>query len=391
MRVCFVSPTWWDGGSERSMIDLIDALTARGVECRVVIPGRDYVAQALEARRITYAVYSFRPWTRRFPLPLWDRLLKKPLVHSLRGARLARMIRSWKCDVVVTNTLTCCEGALGARLLGIPHVTHVREFGDLDHGLHFEFGPRLSMRILSALSKLVVFNSKAVAGHYERQVPPDRARVVYNAVPVPPMPATEQGKQARRGAAAPFLCVLVGTVAESKGHEEALRAVHDVIRRGLPVRLTIVGSGSAPYVEYLRRLIDSLGLAPHVDMVGYACDPYPFFRRADVALMCSRMEAFGRVVLEAMKMGTPVIGARSGGTPEAIRDGFNGLLYTPGDWKGLADKIQVLCEDRQAARRLGQQAREWATRTFTLERYGDEMLAVLGEATGLPDLSRRPR
>jgi glycosyltransferase involved in cell wall biosynthesis len=81
-----------------------------------------------------------------------------------------------------------------------------------------------------------------------------------------------------------------------------------------------------------------------------------------------------------MKMGTPVIGADTGGTPEAIRDGFNGLLYAAGSVKDLADKIQILCEDREGVMRMARHAQEWARRTFTPERYGKEMLAVLTEA-----------
>ncbi len=106
--------------------------------------------------------------------------------------------------------------------------------------------------------------------------------------------------------------------------------------------------------------------------------------------MCSRMEAFGRVTIEAMKMGTPVIGARSGGTPEVIREGLTGLLYTPGDVKELADKIQQLCENRQTARQMGEQARRWAMASFTQERHGAEVLAILREARGAPVLESQP-
>ena len=55
--------------------------------------------------------------------------------------------------------------------------------------------------------------------------------------------------------------------------------------------------------------------------------------------MCSRAEAFGRVTVEAMKLGLPVIGAARGATPELVRDGWNGLLYAHGDANELAGKI----------------------------------------------------
>lgn len=381
-RVCFVSHSGMDGGAQRSMIDLIDALAARGVESRVVLPEGGSMASALQARAVPYVVYRYRPWTRDTPLPRWDRFLKKPLVHVLRAVKLSRLIGRWRCHVIVTNTSTVCEGALAARILRLPHITHVREFGDPDHGHHFEWGVRLSVRLLRMLSTRVVFNSAALARHYRRQVPPSRARVIYNAVSVPAASLAQEDPAGPRKFGATFSCVLVGYLNPGKGHEDAIRAIADLLGRGVRVSLKLVGGAGPPaYKRRLRALIDSLGVSELVEMVGAAPNPWPFFREADVALMCSRMEAFGRVTVEAMKLGTPVIGARSGGTSEVIHDRFNGFLYTPGDARELADKIEELTRDRDGARRMGERARRFATEMFSQERYGGEFLDLLNEVT----------
>jgi glycosyltransferase involved in cell wall biosynthesis len=379
-RVCFVSHSGMDGGAQRSMVDLIDALAARGVESRVVLPEGGYVASALQARAVPYVVYRYRPWTQPSPLPRWDRFLKKPLVHALRAVKVSRLIRRWHCDVIVTNTSTVCEGALAARLLGVPHITHAREFGDPGHGHHFEWGVRPSVRLLGLLSRRVVFNSSALAKHYGREVPPAQARVIYNAVPVP-VAAQAPGDPARtRKPGTTFSCVLVGYLNPGKGHEDAIRAVAHLLDRGMRVNLKLVGgTGPAAYMRRLRELIVSLGVSELVEMAGSVADPWPVFREADVALMCSRMEAFGRVTVEAMKLGTPVIGARSGGTSEVIHDRFNGFLYTPGDARELADRIEELARDREGARRMGERARRFAIEMFSLERYGGEFLDLLEE------------
>ncbi len=379
-RVCFVSHSGTDGGAQRSLVELIDALAALGVQSRVVVPEEGYLAQALQPRAVPYVVYRYWPWTRESPLPWWDRLLKKPLVHALRAAKLSRLIRRWQCDVIVTNTLTVCEGALAARILGLPHVTHVREFGDLDHGFHFELGPRTSVWLLGLLSTRVVFNSAALAKHYRREVPRARTRVIYNAVSVPTEWSTRRPREESADPGVAFSCVLVGYLIPGKGHEDAIRAIADLAGRGLRVSLKVVGgAGSADYAARLRRLVDLLGVSALIEMVGHVPDPRRFFLQADVALMCSRMEAFGRVTVEAMKHGTPVIGARSGGTSEVIRDGFNGLLYAPGDARGLADRIEQLARDREGARRMGDRARRFAAEMFSLERYGGEFLSLLRE------------
>lgn len=381
LRVCFVSHSGTDGGAQRSLLELIDTLATRGVQSRVVVPEEGYLTNHLQARGVPYIVYRYWPWTGQTPLPWWDRSLKKPLVHLIRGARLGNLIRGWQCQLVVTNTLTVCEGALAASILGVPHITYVREYGDLDHGYHFELGPRWSVRLLGMLSTRVAFNSAALAKHYRRQLPRTPTRVIYNAVAVPTespaasLPTRSPDPDAR------FSCVLVGYLTPGKGHEDAIRAVADLAGRGLLVNLKLVGgTGPADYVARLRRLIDSLGVAALIDMVGHVPEPRRFFLQSDVALMCSRMEAFGRVTVEAMKHGIAVIGARSGGTSEVIRDGFNGFLYTPGDAHDLADKIEQLARDRDGARRMGDRARWFATGMFSLDRYGEEFLGLLHEA-----------
>jgi glycosyltransferase involved in cell wall biosynthesis len=380
LRVGFVSHSGTDGGAQRSLLELIEALAAHGVESRVVVPGGGYLTDQLEAAGVPYIMYRYWPWTGESPLPWWDRLLKKPLVHLIRAAKLSRLIRRWQCDVIVTNTLTVCEGALAARLLGIPHITYIREYGDLDHGFHFELGPRRSVRLLGMLSAGVAFNSAALAKHYRRQLRTP-TRVIYNAVAVPPESPTASRPTRALDPDVRFSCVLVGYLAAGKGHEDAIRAVANLAGRGMPVNLKLVGgTGPADYVARLRRLIRSLGVTTLVEMVGHVPEPREFFLQADVALMCSRMEAFGRVTVEAMKHGIAVIGARSGGTSEVIRDGFNGFLYTPGDARDLAAKIERLARDRDGAHRMGERARWFATGTFGLERYGEEFLGLLHEA-----------
>jgi glycosyltransferase involved in cell wall biosynthesis/CheY-like chemotaxis protein len=381
LRVGLISHSGGDGGAERSLLDLIDALSPQSLEFRVVVPEEGYLSSALEVRAIPYLVYRYWPWAHPVPLAWWDRRLKKPLAHLMRAATVARRIRPWRCDFIVTNTLTICEGALAARMLGLPHITYAREFGDLDHGFRFELGPKPSMRLLSLLSARVVFNSAALANHYAGQVSAAKSRVIYNAVPVPPN--LPPGAAPNPALEPTFSCVLVASLIPGKGHGDAIRAVAHLRDRGIPVRLTIAGGSGLPtYHRAMRDLIESLGVSSLVQIVGPVTDPWRLFRDADVTLMCSRAEAFGRVTVEAMKLGRPVVGTNSGGTPEIIRDRFNGLLYAPGDARDLADKIERLARDPESTKEMGERARRFATEMFNLDRYGREFLSLLEELVG---------
>ena len=96
--------------------------------------------------------------------------------------------------------------------------------------------------------------------------------------------------------------------------------------------------------------------------------------------VCSRAEAFGRVTVEAMKCGVPVIGARAAGTAELIKDGQTGLLYQPGNVGDLADTIEKLISNGEMRARLAEAARRWAHETFSRARFARQFLALAHEA-----------
>jgi glycosyltransferase involved in cell wall biosynthesis len=289
-------------------------------------------------------------------------------------------LRRWKVDVVLTNTSVIGVGALAAYFLRKPHIWHIREFCRREYGSTFDLGTRLSIKLIGRLSALVIVNSKAVGAYYARYIPERQIRMVYNGVEVQGQPGTEpnlEAKSVRVSRAAKL--VLVGTIQEGKGQTDAVRALGQLISQGVQAELTLVGPSAPGGLERVQRLVSSCGLEKLVEFTGQVPNPGPIVLGSDIALMCSRSEAFGRVTVEAMKLGKPVVGARGGATPELIQDNFNGLLYTPGDCLDLAQKIKFLIDNPEVARQMGDNGRRWAEKEFTLGKYAGEVLQVLEE------------
>ncbi|MBZ0271974.1 glycosyltransferase family 4 protein, partial [bacterium] len=106
------------------------------------------------------------------------------------------------------------------------------------------------------------------------------------------------------------------------------------------------------------------------------------YARADAFVMASRsdgddVEGFGIVFVEAGAFGVPVVGGRSGGVPEAVRDGESGFLADPLDPADIAGKIARILDDRALARRLGDEGRRLASEVFTFEAMTREIAAAL--------------
>ena len=112
-----------------------------------------------------------------------------------------------------------------------------------------------------------------------------------------------------------------------------------------------------------------------MELLGFVEEVLPLYFRSHAMLMCSRNEAMGRVTVEAMACGLPVIGHASGGTPELVENDVTGLLYTGGA-SDLADRMIQLVADAALARRLGDAASLTAQERFSVERCAQEVLGV---------------
>ncbi|MFH1029434.1 MAG: glycosyltransferase family 4 protein, partial [Pseudomonadota bacterium] len=215
-------------------------------------------------------------------------------------------------------------------------------------------------------------NSKAVAEKYSRHLTASKIHVVYQSVD-----GSLVSNSQVKTTPGLFRCVLAGRLHEGKGQEEAIRAIAELVRAGAPLELVLAGRGWGGYPDYLQRVTRELGVEKNVVFTGGVRDSFPYIQTASVVLVCSRSEAFGRVVVEAMWAGKPVIGARSGGLPELIEEGKIGFLYTPGDYRELAGKIKTLFDNPSQMEQMGRFGKKLAEERFSRRHYGEEIIALL--------------
>jgi glycosyltransferase involved in cell wall biosynthesis len=331
-RVAFLTHYAELYGANRSLLGLVDGLARHGVRSHVILPEPGDLLGALAARTVPAAVLPVDWWvsTRRTAAGSADHLVRS--VRNLRG--LTTQIERWGCDLVYSNSSVFAAGALAAAELNLPHVWHLREFGRRDYDLVPDLGTRFT-RLGFRSADAVVCVSHALRRALLGRRPPAHSRVIYNGVAAETeFDARRRAADAARGRRQPFTFVLVGRFRPSKGQDIALRAFA-LVAASLPAaRLLLVGgaggTGDQAYFDHCRNLATALDVADRVEFWGYVPDPERAFLAADVALMCSRSEAMGRVTAEAMSCCRPVIGYAAGGTPELIDDGTTGRLYRDG-------------------------------------------------------------
>jgi glycogen(starch) synthase len=140
--------------------------------------------------------------------------------------------------------------------------------------------------------------------------------------------------------------------------------------------------GDGPERPALERDVGRLGLGDRVRFLGFVPhDLVPaVLTHADVLVLPSLYEELGTVLLEAMWVGLPIVASRTGGIPDVIEDGINGLLVPPGDPRVLAGAIDRLLGSPDLARRLAEAARQGA-KQYDWEVLAERILNVYRELT----------
>ena len=382
MRICFILHSSSKGGAERVNLELIEGLEKKGIQCFAILPSDGPLIKELKKRNVPLKVIKYKWWMREEGSPLWKRLGRLAL-NLMKTISVARQVKKWKVDIVYSNTITICVGAFAAKLLHMPHIWHIHEFGYEDYHLCFDLGNKMALRIMNQLSDVFIVGSKAVMEKYRKFFPARKIKLIYYAVCVTNESSCKILKIKKQlQEASGIKCMIVGSLYKGKYQEDAIRAIGKLIDEEIDVRLYIVGEGKLKYKQYLESSIIRGNLENHIQFLGYIDNPFPVMQQADILLMCSRKEAFGRVTVEGMKAGKPVIGAASGGTKELIRDDYNGFLYTFGDYHELAEKVKYLCQHPDKARQMGENGKQWALEKFNIEHYTKEVLTVLRRLIG---------
>ncbi|MBR3383853.1 MAG: glycosyltransferase [Atopobiaceae bacterium] len=269
---------------------------------------------------------------------------------------IARFALDGGYNVIHSNTSYTYVGILAARLAGLPHVWHLREYLEEDQGNRF-YDMGFAYRLLRESDRVVTI-SKSLKDKYAPIVGEDKIRVIYNGVddkrfydPEHRILQTDK----------PVFLFVSGSSSPFKGRADLVAACSILKSQGYDFELWFVGWHGHQLHEDVREH----GLLPNTKFFGYQKETEAFYKQADIFFMCSRFEAFGRTTVEAGMGGCLVIGSDSAGTSELVEDGITGYLYTYGDAEGLAKVISRALDDREQSQRVAAEGRTHFFESFT--------------------------
>lgn len=367
------------GGAEVNLLELLALPAARDRwDIQVACAPDSPLDEALRRQGLTRHAHGFASSLNE--LRVVGRRIN--LLAKIRGwqelrraaARLSRCVADVRPSVLLscTNKDHFVAGRV-ARFASLPSVWWVNDILSAD----FFSWPVRKVFVRQAnrfASRLVPVSDFGRAALRREGVPGDRIKTIHNGIPLDRYRRTPGGNL-RRELGVPDgtpLIGLVGRITPWKGQDLFTRIASEWAGQNRPGRFVIIGRAfneDAPFEAALREFIRVEKLESRVQFVAFQSDIAAALSQLDVLLHCStKPEPFGRVIIEAMAVGTPVIAARAGGVPEIITAGVNGGLALPGNLADyMAELISLLGDDRQRTdwTRAG---RATVEQHFTLER-----------------------
>lgn len=287
-------------------------------------------------------------------------------VNDFRAVyELKKIIQQEKPDIIHTHTSKAgILGRLSARIASVPYIVHTPH----GHVFYGHFSRVLSWIFLWLERIFAIFTDRLVAlsdGELQDYIdlsvyPPDRIIKIHSGVNIEKFESPEINIIDKKrslgmelnGATIGF----VGWLLPIKGPMHLLRAMKYVWQNYNDTNLIFVGKGGLD-VD-LRAEALNLNQNGRVKFLGWRENIHEIMSVFDIFVLPSLNEGMGRVLVEAMAAGKPVVASDVGGIPDLVKHDHNGLLVPPGDEKALAEAINKLLDNPEKSKRMGERGRQ---------------------------------
>ena len=279
--------------------------------------------------------------------------------------------------------------------LGVPYgiLVHGGDLLGLQHKIHQSRVKRSTAKSLLASAAVIVANSRwtrdlchAVLGELGLDDYEGRVRIVrLGTDPTQFRPAEPDPEVRRRyGLDGGRWLLTVARLVPHKGVDVTLHALAGLVNQHPDLRYAVVGRGD--HQQALESLAAGLGLGDRVRFLTSVddADLPAIYNAADLYVGVSRqagidVEGFGIALLEASSSGLAVVAGRSGGIPDAVRDGQTGILVDSENPRAVGSAIAELLADRGRATRLGEQGRKAVLEHYNWDRVVSDFQRIAAE------------
>jgi len=344
-------------GAEYSLLDILQGLknkpmdysllTIRG--SKLIKQTNDIGIETIEISLPERLLYINKNDFQRQPLKIIQSV--GSVIKTVIG--IYNILRRGKYDAIYTNTLKShILGGLAGRLAGAKVIWHMRD-------IPIQPRPKRAIQFASTfIPDKIIAVSEAVGKQFGGR----KVSVIHNGIDaeaiqkkaVQEMPVEIQ-RIMESSSGGPAIGI-VGQIARWKGQDVFLRAAKLLAEKLPQAKFLIIGEALFDEKDFrleLNNFVGNNNLQKRVTFTGHLENVYPVLKQLDVLVHCSvDPEPFGRVIIEAMALGVPVIATRGGAVDEIITNGENGLIVPPGDQNQLVEAVENILTDKTMRNRI---------------------------------------
>ncbi len=385
MRVLYIADPGSVGGAAKALSEVVEQVKKRNCEPIVVTSLYDDFNKNLEMGGIKTIVSGYQSAMNTKSPYIWKRPLKYPY-ESLRYylslspavRRIEESIDMESIDIIHTNSARNDIGCILSKKYDIPHVMHIREFGQEDFNCCI-YRPKYYWYLSKYTSKFLAISKTVAKSWIKKGLDEKKVQILYDGVDIEKIKVKSSYSDCNSNS---LKMIIAGGVCEPKGQHIAIEAIgklkKDISKN---IFLDIAGWPDPRYVIRLKQMIKEFELDNQIRFLGSRDDLYDILKNYDIGLTCSKSEGFGRVTVEYMYAGLCAIGSDGGATPELINSKKTGIVFKYPDSKELSDIIEDCYRNKEKIATIGENAHN-AAKWYSAKRNADEIYKVYQEILG---------
>ena len=326
----------WRGGQQQAAY-LLEAMSQQGYDTSLVCQPKSAIERYCQDKALPYV-----------PITMYGE------IDFVAGFRISRICRENNFNILHLHSSHALSNGLWAKLfyskLKLIAVRRVDFHIKNNWFSQFKYKNRW-------LNKIVCISHGIEKILLEDGVPAPKLVTIHSGIDIYRFKKVVPPADFRQKLGVPQNNILVGTIAAMAKHKDypnLLKAAKIVMEQNDEISFCAIGDG--PEKVRVIKLADELGLGNRFIFTDFREDIGNFLKSFDIFVLASKKEGMGTSILDAQSVGLPVIACETGGIPEIISHGENGMLVPPKNEVRLAEAIQLLVQDRQLSKTLGQNA-----------------------------------
>ena len=376
-------------GGENYLLTLFRNLDRTRFEPVVVLPKEGSLRKPLEDLKIEVIVSEANQgWLT--PDNAWYSLVEG---LQSRVKAIADIITGKQIALVHTNSNHRFEGALAARLTGIPHLylAHIEYQPDMPIFQRLSFSQSSFAQLMSELSDQVVAVSHSVSATLAGHVAADKIQVIHNGLELSVFDSAlaNRSNRLKEELNLPLDSIFitaVGRIAPDKGFDYFVDAARLVLQNNQHKAHFIIAGAeeNVAFTNQLKQSVVEYGISDNFHFLGFRTDVADILAVSDIFVLSSRKEGHPYVMLEAMASECAVIACNCAGVEETIEDGKSGFIIPIGDITAITESLLTLIDSTDLRNSLAISAKSRIQSFFTAEKTATELMTVYEKLLNQP-------